>query len=292
MSKYKVGDKVKVKEGLIPGKHYGADVFIEKMMGIKTVTIKAIRDSKYVVKGTLWSYTDEMLDGLVESKSKSKKEPKAKKEPTIETKVEKPAQGLKFAVGDTVSFVGPGRAEGRSGRIVQVDSIEPIQSGLPYLVDFGHKFDGHDGSVGSRTGYKHPTDTCYWCEESELAYEGVDSPSFKPIDTCEKTEFSTGAVRDTAVGKPSMDLIPWDLMGRVGLHYGKGADKYGKDNWRKGQKKSHTFASLIRHAMAYWIGKTDEDHLSAIIWNAFSLMLVDTYFQDNNDLNDLNEDSK
>lgn len=101
------------------------------------------------------------------------------------------------------------------------------------------------------------------------------------------TQFSTGAVRDIAIDKPEMDLIPWDLMGRVAKHYGLGAKKYGKNNWRLGQKKSHTFASLIRHAMAYWMGKTDEDHLSAIIWNAFSLMLVDTYFKDNEDLNDL-----
>lgn len=105
-------------------------------------------------------------------------------------------------------------------------------------------------------------------------------------DSGKKTEFSTGAVRDDASSKPPMDLIPWDLLTRVAYWYGAGAEKYGKNNWRLGQKKSHVFASMMRHAIKYWNGETDEDHLSAVIWNAFSLMNVDTYFSSNKDLND------
>ena len=87
--------------------------------------------------------------------------------------------------------------------------------------------------------------------------------------------FVTGAVRDTDEGKPDMDLLPWELLFRLAYHYTAGAKKYGKGNWRKGQPKSATFASLMRHAVKYRMGMTDEDHLSAIIWNAFSLMHVD-----------------
>lgn len=88
-------------------------------------------------------------------------------------------------------------------------------------------------------------------------------------------EFSTGAVRDTDVGKPDMDLLPWHLMFRLAHHYTKGAEKYGKGNWMLGQPKSTTFASLVRHLISYRLGVTDEDHLSAVIWNAFSMMHVD-----------------
>ena len=94
-------------------------------------------------------------------------------------------------------------------------------------------------------------------------------------------EFETGAVRDSVEGKPPMRLIPWDLIrNRLAYHYGDGAEKYGEENWRKGQPKDATFDSLLRHLVAYRNGETDEDHLSAIIWNAFSMMHVDEYMLD------------
>lgn len=102
-----------------------------------------------------------------------------------------------------------------------------------------------------------------------------------------QTAFSTGAVRDDASNKPDLELLPWDLLPRVATWYTLGANKYGRNNWRLGQKKSHVFASMMRHSIKYWIGQTDEDHLAAIIWNAFSLMNVDTYFFNHPDLNDL-----
>lgn len=98
-------------------------------------------------------------------------------------------------------------------------------------------------------------------------------PKFE--DTVRK--FSTGAVRDTSEGKPRMGLIPKDLLRRVSKLYTKGAEMYGADNWRKGQPKDTTMDSLERHLEAYRRGETDEDHLSAVIWNAFSMMNVDEY---------------
>ena len=98
-------------------------------------------------------------------------------------------------------------------------------------------------------------------------------PKFE--DTVRK--FSTGAVRDTSEGKPRMGLIPKDLLRRVSKLYTKGAEMYGADNWRKGQPKDATMDSLERHLEAYRRGETDEDHLSAVIWNAFSMMNVDEY---------------
>lgn len=94
--------------------------------------------------------------------------------------------------------------------------------------------------------------------------------------------FSTGAVRDTAEGKPRMGLLPLDLLRRVAMHYTKGADKYEADNWRLGQPKDTTMDSLLRHLYAYRAGMDDEDHLSAVIWNALSMMHVDENLLDTN----------
>ena len=114
--------------------------------------------------------------------------------------------------------------------------------------------------------------------------------STKDIDmpkSGQQTAFSTGAVRDSAEGKPRMDLLPWDLMPRVAKRYADGAVAYGNNNWRKGQLSSHVFASMMRHAMAWVIGDKSEDHLSAVIWNAFALMNNEEYFKDNEVVHDI-----
>lgn len=105
-------------------------------------------------------------------------------------------------------------------------------------------------------------------------------------------KFSTGAVRDTDQNKPAMETLPWDLMDRVAAHYDKGGAKYGYNNYRLGQPKSAVFGSLMRHARKYFMGDTSEDHLSAIIWNAFSLMHTDVYYPNDEELNDLQDYKK
>jgi len=99
--------------------------------------------------------------------------------------------------------------------------------------------------------------------------------------------FATGAVRDSGEGKPRMELLPLDLLMRVSTWYALGAAKYGDNNWRKGQPQSVVIGSLLRHLTKYIKGDRDEDHLSAIVWNALSLMNGDEYFKDNKDVCDL-----
>lgn len=123
-------------------------------------------------------------------------------------------------------------------------------------------------SVGGRNFFKVTEDP----EQFYYSYEMLQTSELKPIRT-----FETGAVRDTAEGKPRMGLLPLDLLKRVAKHYQIGAEKYEPDNWRKGQPKDTTMDSLLRHLESYRKGETDEDHLSAVIWNAFSMMHVDEY---------------
>lgn len=107
------------------------------------------------------------------------------------------------------------------------------------------------------------------------------------IKSGNKKVFKTGAMRDSSASKPPMVLLPYDLMDRVAVLYGKGGAEYGDNNYRLGQRSSDVFDSLQRHARAYYMGKTDEDHLAAIIWNAFCLMNNETYYRDDEYICDL-----
>ena len=62
--KYKIGDKVKVKENLVVDKEYGDNAFIEEMEKDKFITIKKYCGNQYKVEENEFTYTDEMLDGL------------------------------------------------------------------------------------------------------------------------------------------------------------------------------------------------------------------------------------
>lgn len=91
------------------------------------------------------------------------------------------------------------------------------------------------------------------------------------------TEFPTGAQRDSSVNKPPMQLLPMDLLIRVANWMGQGADKYGENNWRKGQSVWYCVGSILRHLTKYMMGCRKEDHLAAIIFNVFSIMNVEMY---------------
>lgn len=63
-NKFKVGDKVKVREGLIANKYYGAvrcDSSMTKMSG-RVFVIDCIRDSYYGVESHAFVWSDEMLE--------------------------------------------------------------------------------------------------------------------------------------------------------------------------------------------------------------------------------------
>ncbi len=76
-------------------------------------------------------------------------------------------------------------------------------------------------------------------------------------DSGKRETFSTGAVRDTAEGKPRPDLFSPFAMERIGLWLMRGAEKYSEHNWAKGIPASRCMASLHRHLMKYMQGATD-----------------------------------
>ena len=53
-------------------------------------------------------------------------------------------------------------------------------------------------------------------------------------DSGERSEFQTGAVRDAMNGKGLPSLLPVDALIAASKRFEDGAEKYGRDNWRKG----------------------------------------------------------
>lgn len=86
-------------------------------------------------------------------------------------------------------------------------------------------------------------------------------------DSGERTEFSTGAVRDMKRGVGRMDLLPWYGIIEVSKHCEEGADKYGEHNVDRGIPLHSLCDSAARHLAKFIAGEIDEDHLRAAAWN-------------------------
>lgn len=118
-----------------------------------------------------------------------------------------------------------------------------------------------------------PCDFCFNYDDA-----GRRSPTrWEPAETTviadsgDRTQFSTGAVRDMHEGKGRFDLLPMCVLLRLARHYENGCLKYGDRNWEKGIP-CHSFAdSAMRHICKYMDGWRDEDHLVAAIWNLCGL---------------------
>lgn len=139
-----------------------------------------------------------------------------------------------------------------------------------------------------------------WAESGLVEWHGSSEESMKwyntvlgALDLDETVEgkhnrvYPTGAQRDSDEGKPKLTYLPWDVLDRVAFHYEKGAQKYGDDNWRLGMSSLEILDSLMRHTRKYFMGMDDEDHLSAIVFNALCLIYNEENFKDTPEVHDL-----
>lgn len=98
-----------------------------------------------------------------------------------------------------------------------------------------------------------------------------DSPSkFTVKDSGKREMYLSGMVRDTQQGKPDYTLLPIEFLTRWANHMTKGAQKYGRHNWRlaDSQDELDRFkASAFRHLIQWLNGETDEDHGAAVAYN-------------------------
>lgn len=94
-----------------------------------------------------------------------------------------------------------------------------------------------------------------------------------------------GCIREDRINKGRYDLITPIGLERLAYWYELGANKYGDRNWEGGGMPiSHCLDSLLRHAVKYLSGLDDEDHLAAIVWNAFAIMHYEKFFPKSQDL--------
>jgi len=91
-------------------------------------------------------------------------------------------------------------------------------------------------------------------------------------DSGKRQAFSTGAIRDTAEGKPRIDLISPFALRRLGAWLAKGAEKYAERNWEAGIPMQRCVESLCRHVESIKAGENDEDHLAAAMCNTMFLL--------------------
>jgi len=92
----------------------------------------------------------------------------------------------------------------------------------------------------------------------------------------DQQEFATGAVRNTAAGKPLIGNISPFFLQHLGDWLAENAEenggKYPMYNWEKGIPVRRCYESLMRHLNCFARGKTDEPHLAAA---GFNIMLID-----------------
>ena len=111
-------------------------------------------------------------------------------------------------------------------------------------------------------------DVCNYCDDDYSRYERDESVGRpKILDSGERTEFSSGAVRDMHAGKGRMDLLPWAAIMEIAKHCENGAIKYGEHNIDKGIPTHSLCDSAARHLAKYLDGWNDEPHLIAAAWN-------------------------
>lgn len=93
---------------------------------------------------------------------------------------------------------------------------------------------------------------------------------FKIKDSGKRVKFDSGFQRDVEENKPYYDLIPFEPLERLAMHFTNGAKKYGEENWKLAttDKEIARFRrSAWRHLTKWSAGHEDEDHASAAIWN-------------------------
>jgi hypothetical protein len=147
-----------------------------------------------------------------------------------------------------------------------------IECNIPFRKDDGFVHPNKkDGTVSNENviGGVRPEVTS---GEPPILPRGGSSMQFQVKDSGQREVFSTGAMRDIQEGKGRFDLIPPYALERLAILYESGAKKYGEDNWRKGIPTRRCLDSLLRHANKVVKGLDDEDHLAAVIWNAFTII--------------------
>ena len=99
------------------------------------------------------------------------------------------------------------------------------------------------------------------------------SKELKIEDGGKRMSYGEGkAIREPSDGKGRFDLITPYGLERLAKWYELGAKKYSDRNWEKGLPFSRYFDSAMRHMVKFIMGRYEEDHLAAAVWNLMAIM--------------------
>ena len=96
-------------------------------------------------------------------------------------------------------------------------------------------------------------------------------------DSGKRIKFKSGMQRDIQEGKPRYDLIYLPLLKEWAELMGRGAEKYGENNWKKAnsvEELNRFKASAWRHFVQFMNGEEDEAHHAAILFNIAGIMYL------------------
>ena len=138
-----------------------------------------------------------------------------------------------------------------------------------------HEFEG--GAIRYTKTGKGKFDLIPWETVKLITDKIIDDPMID-VYTTEMDVLITLTHRDpieliiniTAVkygdGVFTADAFAW-MLRDLAIHYEKGAEKYGVDNWKKGIPASSFWDSGCRHTCQFINGMVDEPHWISAIWN-------------------------
>ena len=99
----------------------------------------------------------------------------------------------------------------------------------------------------------------------------ADQPPWITKDSGERQLFESGMVRDTQRSKIRYDLVYLPMFKRWAELMGRGAQKYGDNNWKKADSQAELDRfkeSAFRHFMTWFLNEdNNEDHCAATWFN-------------------------
>jgi hypothetical protein len=109
------------------------------------------------------------------------------------------------------------------------------------------------------------------CEVCSEIHQNCTTVEWVTKDSGERKQFSTGMVRDSGKYYDRYDLVDTDMLKRWAELMGRGAEKYGENNWRKAtteEELKRFKQSAFHHFMKWWREEdTQEDHAAAVFFN-------------------------
>lgn len=118
------------------------------------------------------------------------------------------------------------------------------------------------------------------CSRRSVDVAGLNAVREQTVKLAKKV----GEVRETSPTggqkgqKPEQySMIPVDALAEVARVYAFGAQKYDRDNWRKGYPWHNSYDALLRHCNAFWGGETFDPesgyhHLAHAVFHCFTLI--------------------